>query len=184
MTRDLTAGVEGILGDGLIRPFRLFFADFTTPWRTWTGYGTLNVLGEDWLGIADALRVSPSSETVDTGSEGLEVMLSGVAPAMLSLALQEPVQGKDVEIWFGFMDEDGLVIPDPYLEYAGEADVLNHEEDGTTATLTMTVETAWSETAPSSLRYTDAAQQALFPGDRFFEFAAGHATAGITWVIK
>lgn len=184
MSRELTAAVEAAIALQQIRPFRLFFADFTTPWRTWTGYGTLTVLGEEWLGIADALQISPSSEVVDTGSEGLEVVLSGVDPSQISLALQEEVQGKDCEVWFGFMDENGLVIPDPYLEFAGEADVLSHSEDGRTAQLTMTVETAWSDTAPSNVRYSDATQQAMFPGDRFFEFAAAHASAGVTWVIK
>lgn len=184
MTRDLTAGVEAAIGAPPYRPFRLFYANFTVPWRTWTGAGTLVVLGQEWLGIGDALAISPSVETVDTGSEGLELVLSGVDPARLSLALQEPVQGKDVEIWYGFMDADGQVIPDPYLEYAGEAEILTHDEDGTTATLSMTVETAWSDTDPSEVLYTDQQQQALFPGDRFFEFAAGHSVAGVSWVIK
>lgn len=184
MTRTLTAGVEGAIAAPPYRPFRLFFADFTTPWRTWTGYGTLVWFGVEWLGIGDALAISPSIESTDTGSEGLELVLSGVDPNRLSLALQEPIQGKDVEIWFGFMDEAGQVIPDPYLEYAGEAEVLSHDEDGDTATLTLNVETAWSDTAPSDIRYTDQQQQAMFAGDRFFEFASGHSVAGVTWVIK
>lgn len=182
MTRDLTAAVEAEL-DGDLAPFRLFYANFTTPWRTWSGYGTLEWGGFDWIGIGDFLRMAASRETVDTGTESLELILTGVDPAHIALALAEPYQGKDVEIWFGFLDTDGAVIPDPYLEHAGKADLLSHGEDGDQALLVLEVETAWADTDPTNLRYSDASQQALFPGDRFFEFTARHSLSRPHWVI-
>lgn len=184
MTRDLTAGVEAELLEQSHRAFRLFYADFTLPWRTWTGYGTLNWGGFEWLGLGDALRISASEETIDTESEGLTVELSGVDPAKLAIALAEPVQGKDIEVWFGFMDENNLVIPEPYLEYAGTADLMAPSEDGRTATIKLTVETAWADTAPTSLRYTHQSQQALYPGDVFFEFAARHGAKSPKWLVE
>lgn len=184
MTRDLTAGVLSEIVADYHRPFRLFYGDFPTTWRTWTGYGTLSWGGYSWQGLGDALKMSASEETVDTGSEGLDLVLSGVDPARLALVYQQDIQGRDVEIWFGFLDPAGAIIADPYLEYAGLADLLSHTEDGSEAVLHLKLETPWSDTGATNLRYTDAAQQSLYPGDQFFEFAAAHSIQPSEWIIK
>lgn len=184
MTRNLTAAVDAELDETEHALIAFFYADFTQPWRTWTGYGTLSWNGADWLGMGDFVKIGESKETIDTGSEALEVILSGVDPARISLALQEPVQGKDIEIWLGFMDAAGNLIPDPWLEYAGTAEFMSPEDDGSSATITLAIETAWASTGATSIRYTNAAQQALYPGDRFFEFAARHSQQPAEWMIK
>jgi hypothetical protein len=184
MTRALTAAVEAEIALGYHKPFRLFFGDFPTPWRTWTGYGTLDWGGHEWVGIGDALKMSASEETVDTGGEGLELVLSGVDPAKLSLVLSQDISGRDVEIWFGFLDASNAIIPDPWLEYAGLADLLSHTEDGREAVLSLKLETPWSDTDATNFRYTDASQKGLFPGDEFFGFAARHSIQPSTWIVK
>lgn len=184
MTRDLTAGVVAQIDETYHRPFRLFFGDFPTPWRTWTGRGTLPWGGHEWQGLADAVQISASRETMDTGSDGLEIVMSGVDPAKLALVLSQDIQGRDVEVWFGFLDQNGDVIPDPWLEYAGVAELPSHRDNGREAFLELRLETPWSNTAPTNLRYTDAHQQGVFPNDVFFEFAAAHSERKSEWIVK
>lgn len=184
MTRGLTAAVEAELDERYHRPFRLFYGDFPTPWRTWTGRGPLTWGGYQWQGLADAVRISPSRETMDTGSDGLDIVMSAVDPAKLGLVMSEDIEGRDVEIWFGFLDQSGAVIADPWLEYAGLAEQPSISDDGAEAFLELHLETPWSDTAPTNLRYTDAAQQAMHPGDVFFEYVAEHSQAASQWIVK
>lgn len=74
---------------------------------------------------------------------------------------------------------------DAALEWQGVIDTMAITEDGSTATVSVSAESAGLDLLRAvPTRYTDIDQQRLYPGDRFFEFVTAQAEKTIVWPAK
>lgn len=138
--------------------------------------------GHTWTSAQAVGTVEPITET-DAGAQGLAFTLSGAPVSEIAGALTEPVQGRPVTVSLVVLDGTALRV-DPNV-WSGSFDLMTIEDDTAGPLIRVTAEhamIAWAQ--PSGLKFSDADQQRLHPGDRFFEFAAQMSQATITWPAK
>ena len=129
------------------------------------------------LGAIEAIAETDSSQ------QGLAFTLSGVPESALALALTEDLQGRDVTVRLAVVDETGTLQVDDAV-WQGLLDVMSCE-DGESPVIRVTAEhrlVAWEE--PAGVMFSDADQQQLHPGDKFFEYTASLVEATILWPTK
>lgn len=154
----------------LSSPLRLNTSAVNIDWNgnTWAGAGALGAVEE----VADA-----SGEF-----KGLRFSLSGVPTALLSVALAEPIRNKACTLWLGILDPATHAVLDAPQVWAGTLDQMPITQTGDTCTLAVTAEHAGATFArPKPLRYTDADQQRLYPGDTCLRFVVSQANHQDAW---
>jgi hypothetical protein len=114
-------------------------------------------------------------------AKGATISVSGIPSAFLSLALQEPYQGRECRIYFGMTDS-----PSNYVEvFSGELDQMNIEENGDTAVVSVTAENVLVKLErPVVRRFTNEDQKSRFPDDKGLEFVASLQDKDILWGRK
>lgn len=175
MSRALTSGVVTEFTAGTVRPFFLFEAVFTSSTlRLWDGLGDLSWNSATWLGNGWFQGISDVQETGETRASALDITLSGVPLALISLILTEATHSSTGRVWVGVFNSSGAIIANPYLLFSGtlSAPRVDDSPDQADVVLTYEDELVWLQRA-SELRYTNAAQQSLFSGDRGFEYVLG-----------
>jgi len=182
MSRDITTPVLDSLDDSVVSPF--FAVDFdldSGPLYVWSGYGDLVIGSKTYVGTGLLLNVSSVSETTEMEAKGATISVSGIPSAFLSLALQEPYQGRECRIYFGMTDS-----PSNYVEvFSGELDQMNIEENGDTAVVSVTAENVLVKLErPVVRRFTDEDQKSRFPDDKGLKFVASLQDKDILWGRK
>ena len=179
MSRDITTAVSNALDDSVIAPFFAVDLDFDSgPLYVWTGYGNLVIGSKTYLGAGDLLSVSSVSETTETEAKGASITMSGIPSDYLSLALQEPYQGRECRIYFGVTSS-----PSNYVEvFSGELDQMNVEESANTSVISVTAENVLIKLErPVVRRFSDQDQKSRFPNDKGLEYVASLQDKDILW---
>ena len=179
MSRDITTTVQNALDDSVIYPFFAIDLMFTSgPLYVWTGYGDLTIGSKTYLGAGQLINISSVSETTEMEAKGATLTMSGIPSSFLSLALQEPYQGRECRIYFGVTSS-----PSDYVEiFSGELDQMNIEEQAETATISVTAENVLIKLErPVVRRFTNEDQKSRFPFDRGLEYVAGLQDKEIFW---
>lgn len=181
--RTMSPNMAALTTASAVNPFILAEAEFQSGTvRLWNGHGPLAWDGEQWLGGGTLLELSSVEETSSTSAAGVKISLSGIPSDMLALALCEHYQGRRVRLWLGAMDEGGQIVADPIPLFSGRMDVMSIDEGAETSTIVMSVENQLIDLKRADdLRYTDAAQKALYPGDRGLEFVAALQDRELIW---
>lgn len=182
MSRSLTTTLSNALDDDVVYPFfaiDLYFQSETV--YLWTGYGDLVVGAKTYLGAGTLLNISSVEETTEIEAKGATLTLSGIPSSILSLALDEPYQGRECKIYFGVTS-----VPSDYVEiFSGELDQMNIVEEGTTCTISVTAENVLIKLErPVVRRFTDQDQKSRYPSDRGLEFIASLQDKEIFWGRK
>lgn len=179
MSRDITATVLNALDDSVIEPFFAVDLDFDSgPLYVWSGYGNLVISGKTYLGAGQLLNISSIAETTEMEAKGATISMSGIPSSFLSLALQEPYQGRECRIYFGVTSD-----PSDYVEvFSGELDQMNIEEQAETANISVTAENVLVKLErPVVRRFTNEDQKSRFSGDRGLEYVAALQDKEIFW---
>ena len=183
--RDLTPAMQNEIAKPKLSPLLLLSADFEDgPVRVWTGVGEIVWRGETWQGLGSLLQIDPVQEQVDGSAQGLRLQLSGLDASFFSPVLLGDYQGRRGEIYFGAIREDGSVIEEPCLLFAGQLDSDETEDDGEVATLSLNVESRLADLLRRrEYRYTHQDQQALHPGenDDGLRFVPALQNLGLRW---
>lgn len=183
MSRTITSAVvaESAKAQGA-KPILLARLAFDSSVETlWSGRGNLTWNGEVYRGVGDLGAVSGVEEGVEQRAFGVRMTLSGVPLNLLSLSLNEDVQGRRAEIWLGFLDANYALVADPVLVFRGRMDAMDASL-GETATISLTAENRLADwNRPRVRRYTDAELQARFPGDKGLEFVNPTTEKEIVW---
>ena len=178
MSRTIPAAILTALSQESVEPFYAVELKFSAGTvRFWTGYGDRTIDGQTYTGTGNLLNISGIEEVADLSAKGITLTLSGIDTALVSLALQEPYQGREARVLFG------VVGVSDYVEvFAGLMDVMTIQEDGTTATIELTVESKLvSLQRPNMRRYTSESHKARYPGDTFFDFVEQLQDKEIAW---
>jgi hypothetical protein len=172
----------------------------------WTGQGTL-VLGDgtQWVGLGTLLNISTVEETSEIAVKGAVLTLTGVASETLSLALNQPYQGRVCNIYFGtllkgFIQQENdsyILLQDGgriYLQessktlneiFSGYMDQMNISEGADTSTIELTVENKLIDLERARVaRFTSAYQKSVYSGDRGLDFVESLQDKEISWGRK
>jgi hypothetical protein len=179
-TRDLTSAIVDSLDDEVLQPFfaiEMLF-DGNKTLRLWTGVGELDYQGNSWYGAGTMLGVEAVEETTEIAAKGATISLSGVPAEVLSLALNEPYQGRKANIYFGTFN-GGASLSEIF---SGYMDQMNIEETANTCTISLTLENKLVDLErPRVSRFTSSYQKSVYSGDRGFDFVEELQDKEIVW---
>ena len=180
MSRTIPSVVLNALDDDVINPFFAVELLFDSPneIRLWTGVGDLIYEGHTWTGAGNLLDISSVEEAADLAVRGATITLSGMTSEVVSLALQEPYQGRVCNIYFGVTSDTTALTQ----VFSGYMDQMNIQENPDTATIELTVENKLIDLErPRVARYTSAYQKSVYPGDLGMDFIEDLQDKEIIW---
>ena len=139
-----------------------------------------------WLGAGRVGSIEPVGEGGALESRGVAMTLSGIPPGALATALDpSEYKNRTCRFWFGLLDLSSAsaitVVADPVGPFVYRMDTLRFVV-GRERALRLTAESRLADwQRPRMLRYNDADQQKLHPGDKFFQHIEQMAEAVIEW---
>jgi hypothetical protein len=115
----------------------------------------------------------------------LTLALSPVPQEVVDIALAErSYRLRPVTLWGALLDAQGAFVADPFPLWAGLMDTME-VTDGAEPSVALACESRLVDLERAEVRrYTDADQQAEYPGDRFFEFVPALQEAEIRLPIQ
>jgi hypothetical protein len=179
--RTITSGMSSALAGDSVMLVVLVQLDLPDGMlRVNTSGVTVTWSGNDWIGAGAITALQPIDESVSPQAAALAIQFSGLQPTLVEQIMVDHYQGRPATVWLAALD-GSAVIADPVQVFAGFIDEPTIEL-GQTATVTLTLENEWArwERAPDLL-YTDAEQQAEFPGDTGFRYVEALENLEISW---
>ncbi len=76
----------------------------------WTGIGSVNVDGKDYLSLAGFDSAFSIQEGVEVEDLAADLRIAGQQAEFLAISLNEPAQGREASVWIGALDSDGNVV--------------------------------------------------------------------------
>lgn len=182
MSRSLTSAMETALADSHLRPAMFVELAFSSGTLYATNLPvTITWNGHDWLGLGNVSAISPVEEGESIQAYGLALTLSGINPALVSIALGEHYQGRTAKVYFALLDEDLAIIADPLLVWRGRMDNMEIEQ-GETFTIRLACEGRLADfDRPRVRRYNHEDQIAVYPSDRGFEYVPAMVEKTLSW---
>jgi hypothetical protein len=151
--------------------------------RYWSGVGPFTWAGAEYVGTGTILSVSAIEETAELRATSTTLRLSGLPPEIRTLIAVGGWQNRLAVLSLVFFDRAGVVIGEPVRLRVHRMDTLTMQ-DGATVTVELTCESAFDGfDRPRIRRYTDADQQAEYPGDRAFEFVPSVQEFELSWGV-
>tara|TARA_R100000329_G_C7596541_1_gene211543 strand:+ start:248 stop:835 length:588 start_codon:yes stop_codon:yes gene_type:complete len=190
MARSIGSSFDTQISSNSVRPFFAFKIGYSTDQlRIWTGYHTITIDSEDYIGGANLIDLDSVNESADLKATGIAIGLSGLDSSILSSAISQVANGVPAELYFGVLTTTGsgasastTVVDTPYLLFEGFLDEINIADTGATSDITFTIENKMVMLEkPIDRRYTDQDQKNLFAGDKGLEFVADIQLKAIAW---
>lgn len=144
-------------------------------------WGGVTYLGAYGLGSVSPIKDSPGE------IQGISFTLSAGDSSSIALALDDAaqLQGTPAIIRTAILDTTTMQILDAPIDWAGTLDTMSIEEDNNQATISATAESAAVDLLRGNLStYSDADQQALFPGDVAFEYVVSQVDQPVVWPAR
>lgn len=157
--RSAVALVEALFDSGALRlaiaPWDIYAAPYT------------------YIHTGPLLEIEPVRESAGS-VEGLQLRFSGLDPSIITLATTEPYRGRIIRLMKAWIDpETNQTIGTPVVWFLGRMQDMRIVEDNGQASVTIVAEHYEAELdRPMPLRYSDADQQRLYPGDLGCQYAA------------
>jgi len=172
MARNLTSDMIAALSSERCNPVLLFEATFDTyQMYLWTGTGDLvwnskTYAGNGWLREPDSIE-----ENTDLGATSMNITLVGVPPVLISVILSQVTHGSPGSLYLACLDDDGDVIADPYLMFAGKLDIPTIDDQTGGPIIQIAYESKFVDFDRSrEFRYTRESQRIFAPADRGFDY--------------
>lgn len=185
MSRGLAAGMVTEVTADQLHPALLVKAEFDSgDLRLWSGVGSITYNGEVYTGAGSLLSISEMTEVTNVEAQGAVFQLTGIDAALLSLALTEPYQGRAITCFFACLDTSYALVADPIPLFKGRMDVLQLDESGDTATMSMQVENKLIDLKSTKVRrYTPEDQKQQYPDDLGLDYVSSLQEMEITWGV-
>jgi len=183
MSRTLSTAMQAVATAELVRPIYLVDLEFASgSIYLWSGLGDLSFNSNTYIGVGDLLTIGAVQESTELTATGAQITLGGIKQSLLTLARDEPYQGRPLTIRLGAFDENGDLIASPVILFSGFMDVMTINDSGETSTITVSAENkliVFQKTAVR--RYTAEDQKIEHPTDKGFEFVAKIQEKEIVW---
>ncbi|MBL4699870.1 MAG: hypothetical protein JKX85_01300 [Phycisphaeraceae bacterium] len=184
MSRNITqAAKDAVDSNHVSAALAVSFVFDSGELNLWTGIGELQVDGKTFVGNGAFTASSDIKESTEVVANGVTFSLSGIDPAIISIALQEEYQGRPVQAWFVLFDSAGNVIQNPIDIFAGLMNTMAINEGEETSAISVAVENRLiALDRAKERRYTPEDQNIEFPGDKGFDYVAGLQNAEVVWI--
>ena len=180
--RNWSPAAQAALLSGQVKP--AYFVKIVFETETiylWTGYGTINSAGpaydptstfpysQNFTGMGEFGQLTSVPESTDVVAQNITLSLSGIPVELITDAINAVRQNSSATLWFGFLDVNNNIIPDPEQVFAGHLDVPTVVEGSTTCAISITCENPLIDLnrAPNH-RFTLEDQAIIYPGDAGF----------------
>ena len=183
MSRTLSTAMQAVATAEIVRPIYLVDLEFASgSIYLWSGLGDLSFNSNTYIGAGDLLSIGAVQESTELTATGAQITLGGIKQSLLTLARDEPYQGRPLTIRLGAFDENGDLIASPVIVFSGFMDVMTISDSGETSTITVSAENkliVFQKTAVR--RYTAEDQKIEHPNDKGFEFVAKIQEKEVVW---
>lgn len=182
MSRDITSAAKAASQAEKVTSVIMASLDFSSgAVNVNSGITTITYNGADYLGIGQFGSISATDEGLELQSNSINLSVTGVDPAYISLALNEHYQGRTAVLYFGLLDDDHVLIADPVVLFRGRMDNMEISlgNQGTIQIKCTNPMADWER--PRSRRYNNEDQQLAYPGDKGLEFVSQAADKQIYW---
>ncbi len=183
MSRTLPAALSSELNATELKPFYAVELLFDSgDLRFWTGYGDITANSETWTGSGTVLSFSRTQENTDLGAAGMTLTFTGLASSIVAILLGENYRGRTVRVYLGALDATNQPVSDMYQIFAGRMDVMTLQENGQTATISISVENVLIDLErPRARKLTNEEQLKRFPADNSLQNVAQLQDRQIAW---
>ena len=190
MARSIGSSFDTQISSNSVRPFFAFKIGYSTDQlRIWTGYHTITIDSEDYIGGGNLIQIDSVNESADLKATGITIGLTGLDSSILSSAISQVANGVPAELYFGVLTTTGsgasastTVVDTPYLLFEGFLDEISIADTGATSDISFTIENKMVVLEkPVDRRYTDQDQKNLFANDKGLEFVADIQLKAIAW---
>lgn len=140
--------------------------------------------GVTYLGAAGLGSVSSVRDSAGGSVQGITLELAASDSAMVSLALDgsNEVQDSPVTVRTAILDTSTYQILDAPIDFTGRCDVMSISGARGSEVISVSVESSAVDLLRGNpLTYSDADQQALYPGDLAFEYVVDQADKPVIW---
>jgi hypothetical protein len=120
--RNLNTLYRALFRSTKLHPIILVTGEFeSSTLRLWSGYDTLTYGGNDYTGAGTLLGITPQTESMDIKANGITVSLSGISSTIISLALSENINKRNITVDLAFIagDSDEIVNYQTKINEAG-----------------------------------------------------------------
>lgn len=181
MSRTVPAAILTALAQPEVEPFYAVEIDLDSgPLRIWTGYGDRTINGNTYTGGGNLVGISGLKEVADLSAKNITLILSGMPPEVISLALQEPYQRRKVRVLWGVQG-----VSDFVEVFSGSLNQMLIEDSAESGTISVTVDSKLVELErASNRRYTSESHKSRYATDTFFDFVADIQDKGVRFQPK
>lgn len=184
MTRPINPETLAKLESSNVALLPMLYLDYvTTPVAVHAGAGFDIVYdGNTFRGVGQYGGISRVDETSELQVNGVDLTLSGVDTALISIAL-DPTEytGRGATLYIAVIDDSYQLVGEPIIIFKGQID-RQVIDAGSTATIKLSVENRLAIfNKPTSLRHNDEVQQRRYPGDLGFQYAEQAKSGEIIW---
>jgi hypothetical protein len=170
------------LSKDVIYPVLLCKLALDTPVRVWNGCKPFYWNNEEYSGLGEFGGISQIEESENTEANGIELSLSGIPPEYIAICLNGKYRNKHCYLWLGLVDYQLNILQEPKRIFSGYIDGMKHNLSGTTASLSVKVESKMIDLQrKKELRYTDQCQKSLYPTDKGLKYVASLSNKKLEW---
>lgn len=131
------------------------------------------VVGADtYVATGPLVSIQEHSEAAD-GTDGLQVTMTGLDPAVVTLVVSEPYRGRLARVLEQRFDADHIAVGSPTVEFPGRMVSMTSSEspDDRTHTVVLQLEHFDAEARRAvDIRFSDAEQRRRYPSDKGAEY--------------
>lgn len=183
MARTLPAALSSELNADELKPFYAVELLFDSgDLQFWTGYGDIEANNKTWTGSGTVLGFSQTSENTDLSAEGMTLTFSGLDSSIVAILLGENYRGRTAKVYLGALNSTNQPVSDLYQIFAGRMDVMTLQENGQTATVSISLENVLIDLErPRSRKLTNEEQLKRYSGDDSLKNVAKLQDRQISW---
>ena len=168
--RELLTVISNALNSDIVRPVLFVEILSDNPVYAHTSTGIIEVEEHSWIGCGQVGSIGNIEDSGELQAANLDLTLSGIPLAELQNIMNADLQGSEVNIYIGVLDESLQLNGGISLLWSGFVDTAPFQY-GKQINTTIRCESElidWQR--PRLRRYNDQDQQNIFPGDKGFEF--------------
>ena len=184
MVKTLSTNNSNVLNDDVLRPIYFLKLEFPSG-NVFLNSSDRDITwgGNSYIGSGTIGTLSDIEETAELQANGIKLTLSGIPSTYVSIALTTEYQGSTATEYLGFLNNDYVLVDDPFIIFVGKVDTMSISLSDT-ATIELEIENRlvdWER--PKISRFTNEEQQNLYSGDKGLEFVDSVAEKEVFWGV-
>ena len=181
MTRTINATTQTALEQDELRLAHLVSIGFSTELFLTDNFFPITYESNEYIAAGHLLSITSTQETNQLRVGTVNITISAVDQAYVSLFLNQQYVNRRVQIFLAILTSAGAISGDPIKTFDGEIVGYDLQNGKNSAVVNMKLASHWSDFERKAGRFTNnTSQQYLLPTDTGMRFAAD-TVKDITW---